>query len=164
MSTFLCKEKGIPPTACIRYMQNKNNAAVLKEDRIGVDSLPKEYYIKSEDYKNDWILQEIKMLAVKARYKDGVIDLLEPIPAEIKEAELNIVVIPQKTAAPKLKQEADDIFTIEDKKAYEEAMKDYKKGKYIEIEDYMRKRGITYLFLQGRYKRWDLLTAIGDLS
>jgi hypothetical protein len=74
------------------------------------------------------------------------------------------VVIPQKTAAPKLKQEADDIFTIEDKKAYEEAMKDYKKGKYIEIEDYMRKRGITYLFLQGRYKRWDLLTAIGDLS
>lgn len=82
------------------------------------------------------------MLAVKARYKDGVIDLLEPIPEEIKEAELNIVVIPQKTAAPEMKQEADDIFTIEDKKAYEEAMKDYKKGNYMEIEDYMRKRGL----------------------
>ncbi|MCK5057261.1 MAG: hypothetical protein KAT34_11435 [Candidatus Aminicenantes bacterium] len=83
------------------------------------------------------------MLAVRAHYKDGVIDLLEHIPEEIKEAELNIVVIPRKTAEPKMKQDADDIFTIEDKKAYEQAMKDYKKGEYIEIEDYLKKRGLS---------------------
>ena len=83
------------------------------------------------------------MLAVRAHYKDGVIDLLEPIPAEIKEAELNIVVIPRKTAEPKMKQDVNDIFTNEDKKAYEKAMKDYKKGEYIEIEDYLKKRELS---------------------
>jgi hypothetical protein len=82
------------------------------------------------------------MLAVKAHYKDGVIDLLEPIPEEIKEAELNIVVIPKSNVKVKTSRDADDVFTDEDKKAYEEAMRDYKKGEYIEIEDYMRKRGL----------------------
>ncbi len=81
------------------------------------------------------------MLAVKAHYKDGVIDILEPIPVEIKEADLNIVVIPRKIV--KLKTEPDNVFTGEDKKAYEEAMIDYEKGEYIEMEDYMKKRGLS---------------------
>ena len=81
------------------------------------------------------------MLAVKAHYKDGVIDLLEPIPVEIKEAELNIVVIPRNIV--KLKTAPDNVFTEEDKKAYEEAMIDYEKGEYIEMEDYMKKRGLS---------------------
>jgi limonene-1,2-epoxide hydrolase len=34
------------------------------------------------------------MLAIKARYNRGIIELLEPIPADIISAELNIVVIP----------------------------------------------------------------------
>ncbi len=76
------------------------------------------------------------MLAVKGSYKNGVIDLLEPIPGNIKEAELNIVVIPQK------EEPADDVFTEEDRIAYEEAMKDYKKGEYIEMEEYMKERGL----------------------
>ena len=83
------------------------------------------------------------MLAVKAHYKDGVIDLLEPIPEEIKEAELNIVVIPKNNVESKTSRDADDVFTDEDKKAYEEAMRDYKKGEYIEIEEYMKKRGLS---------------------
>ena len=77
------------------------------------------------------------MLAVKAYYKDGVIDILEPIPVEIKEADLNIVVIPRKIV--KLKTEPDNVFTGEDK----EAMIDYEKGEYIEMEDYMKKRGLS---------------------
>jgi hypothetical protein len=81
------------------------------------------------------------MLAVKAYYKDGVIDLLEPIPVEIKEADLNIVVIPRNIV--KLKTEPGDVFTEEDKKAYEQAMIDYEKGEYIEMEDYMKKRGLS---------------------
>jgi hypothetical protein len=80
------------------------------------------------------------MLAVKAHYKDGVIDILEPIPVEIKEADLNIVVIPRKIV--KLKREPDNVFTGEDKKAYEEAMIDYEKGEYIEMEGYIKKRGL----------------------
>ena len=39
------------------------------------------------------------MLAVKARYYRGVIQLLEPIPAEIVSAELNIIVIPSELPA-----------------------------------------------------------------
>ncbi len=81
------------------------------------------------------------MLAVKAHYKDGVIDILEPIPVEIKEADLNIIVIPRKIV--KLKTEPGNVFTGEDKKAYEEAMIDYEKGEYIEMEDYMKKRGLS---------------------
>ena len=82
------------------------------------------------------------MLAVKANYKDGVIDLLEPIPEEIKEAELNIVVIPKNIV--KLKEiPDDDVFTEEDQKAYDEALKDYEKGEYIEMEDYLKKRGLN---------------------
>jgi len=81
------------------------------------------------------------MLAVKAHYKDGVIDILEPIPVEIKEADLNIVVIPRKIV--KSTREPDNVFTVEDKKAYEEAMLDYEKGEYIEMEDYMKKRGLS---------------------
>ncbi|MCX6581620.1 MAG: hypothetical protein NT166_15705 [Candidatus Aminicenantes bacterium] len=85
--------------------------------------------------------QELKMLAVKAHYKDGVIDILEPIPVVIKEADLNIVVIPRKIV--KLKRERDNVFTGEDKKAYEAAMVDYEKGEYIEMEDYIKKRGLS---------------------
>lgn len=39
------------------------------------------------------------MLAVKARYYRGVIELLEPMPAEIVSAELNIIVIPSELTA-----------------------------------------------------------------
>jgi hypothetical protein len=82
------------------------------------------------------------MLAVKAHYKDGVIDLLEPIPEEIKEAELNIVVIPRNTVKLRETPDEGDIFTEEDQKVYEEAMRDYEKGEYIEMEDYLKKRGL----------------------
>ncbi|MCK9362303.1 MAG: hypothetical protein M0P74_01690 [Syntrophales bacterium] len=34
------------------------------------------------------------MLAIKAQYKAGRIELIEPIPADILSAELNIIVIP----------------------------------------------------------------------
>jgi len=81
------------------------------------------------------------MLAVKAHYKNGVINILEPIPVEIDEADLNIIVIPSKIN--KLKTEPDNAFTGEDKKANEEAMIDYEKGEYIEMEDYMKKRGLS---------------------
>jgi hypothetical protein len=82
------------------------------------------------------------MLAVKAHYKDGVIDLLEPIPEEIKEAELNIVVIPRNTVKLKDTPDEGDVFTEEDQKVYEEAMRDYERGEYIEMEDYLKKRGL----------------------
>ncbi len=36
------------------------------------------------------------MLAIKAKYEKGRIELLEPIPDEVDAAELNIVVIPRK--------------------------------------------------------------------
>ena len=36
------------------------------------------------------------MLAVKGYYQDGTITLLEPLPQDVKEAELNIVVLPKK--------------------------------------------------------------------
>ncbi|HEC00258.1 MAG TPA: hypothetical protein ENI91_01065 [Sphingomonadales bacterium] len=43
------------------------------------------------------------MLAIKAKYEKGRIELLEPIPAEVETAELNIVVIPSKKKnAPKI--------------------------------------------------------------
>ncbi|MBI4707665.1 MAG: hypothetical protein HY761_07050 [Candidatus Omnitrophica bacterium] len=35
------------------------------------------------------------MLAVKGYYKDGRIEIIEPLPPDIKEAELNIVIIPK---------------------------------------------------------------------
>ncbi len=35
------------------------------------------------------------MLAVKGYYEKGIIELLEPLPAEIQSAELTIVVIPK---------------------------------------------------------------------
>ena len=37
------------------------------------------------------------MLAVKGYYEKGIIELLEPLPAEIQSAELTIVVIPKNT-------------------------------------------------------------------
>lgn len=53
------------------------------------------------------------MLAVKGRYRNGVIDLLEPIP----------------NSPP-------------DKAAYDEAIEDYKKGEFIDLEEYLKQRGL----------------------
>src|SRR5208283_2654927 len=41
------------------------------------------------------------MLAVKGYYKDGRIEIIEPVPSDIKEAELNIVIIPKETGGKK---------------------------------------------------------------
>ena len=40
--------------------------------------------------------RKIGMLAVKGVYKDGKIELVESLPSEIKEAEVYIVIVPQK--------------------------------------------------------------------
>lgn len=76
------------------------------------------------------------MLAVRGNYKNGVIDLLEPIPGNIIEAELNIIVIPRK------EEPGDDVFTEEDRAAYAEAVKDLKKGEYVDMEEYLKERGL----------------------
>ena len=41
------------------------------------------------------------MIVVKGYYKDGRIEIIEPLPPEIKEAELNIVIIPMETREKK---------------------------------------------------------------
>jgi len=41
------------------------------------------------------------MLAVKGYYKDGTIEIIEPLPPDIKEAELNIIIIPKEVKEKK---------------------------------------------------------------
>ena len=59
----------------------------------------------------------------------------------VKDGYARNFLIPRKIV--KLKTEPDNVFTGEDEKAYEEAMIDYEKGEYIEMEDYMKKRGLS---------------------
>jgi hypothetical protein len=44
--------------------------------------------------------------------------------------------------SPKETPDEGDVFTEEDQKVYEEAMRDYERGEYIEMEDYLKKRGL----------------------
>ena len=68
------------------------------------------------------------MLAIRAYYKDGRISLIEPIPKEIKEAILNIVIIPKDSAANK-----EDWFEVIDKKGKSHKLKDWTDEEWAEF-------------------------------
>ena len=68
------------------------------------------------------------MLAIRAYYKDGRISLMEPIPKEIKEAILNIVIIPKDSAANK-----GDWFEVIDKKGKLHKLKDWTDEEWAEF-------------------------------
>ena len=79
----------------------------------------------------------MNMVTVKGSYKNGVIDLLQPIPGNIKEAELNIVVFPYD------KTYLDTTSTLTAQSAYDNTLEEYKNGDYTDVENYLGKE--TYL-------------------